>query len=277
MTVVIVGSIFLVTLGAFFVSLSNRDRGVLFSREKTFRHDNLDRKYIISEPKNVTNKTSIIVGLHGFGDFSRRFAYYSALHNVVNEHDIVIYPQASEPTSALQRRGWNAGFCCGSGWLNKVDDVGFVTALVDHVREEFDVSSAQVFVSGFSNGAFMSQRLAAERPESFKAFASVAGTIGTTKTRLEPNNPVPILLMHGKQDRIVPFEGGAGGSDPDFIWLSHVDTFDAWQDVNGEAVDTKQIIYENDGHKWHDWRILNFWHKKPKASIEIVNFFNEVE
>lgn len=248
---------------------------MLFSSYRKIKHNGLERSYLLSRPKHVSDDTKIIVGLHGYADSPQRFAYYSGLHNVVDTTDIVVYPLAADPEKN-QLRGWNAGFCCGSGRAQEIDDVGFITTLASQLQEKFSVPSSAVYVTGFSNGAFMAHRLAAEAPNSVKAIAAASGTIGTVSDKLLPESAVPVLLLHGKDDSTVPFKGGTGVSDDNLSWLSFAETNSTWESVNKGQAPTKTIVYEKDGHNWHDWRLFNFWHKKPDGSIEVMKFFKSL-
>lgn len=254
---------------AMYLGLSASDRQVLFTPKRHFQ----GRTYSLALPKSRNAQTKIILGLDGFGGNGKRFSYYTSLHNV-DRNAVVIYPDPSRPRKKGERPGWNACFCCGSGWVSEVDDVGFLLGLVEKIRNELQLSNAPLFAAGFSNGAFMVQRLAAEHPAAITAVVSVAGTIGTEKKHLMLNGPVPILLVHGTKDRVVPFEGGAG-SDPDFKWLSHESTKEIWERNNGQRAEVRPLVLPGAGHVWFDWRLVNFWHKKPSVSVNAIAFFNE--
>ena len=61
-----------------------------------------------------------------------------------------------------------------------------------------------VFVTGMSNGAMLTYRLACDRPGRFAAIGPVAGTI--TSDCPTPA-PIPVLHIHGEADANVPFDG----------------------------------------------------------------------
>ncbi len=72
------------------------------------------------------------------------------------------------------------------------------------------VDPHRVYLTGMSNGAMMAYRVALERPERVAAIAPVAGAMA-----LDPDLvrvPVPVLHMHGTDDRHAPFEGGVGSA-----------------------------------------------------------------
>ena len=261
----------------YLLALSGQDRAVLFSGEKTFDYKGDQRKYLTSKVNSISPKSKLIIGLHGFTDTPRRFAYYTALHNAIGQNDIVIYPKASKPTQNGTKPGWNSGFCCGSGYLNKVDDSGFIAELTKSLANKYGISDKNIFVAGFSNGAFMAQRVAIDNPGLFSGVFLNSASIGTEENRLHPNNPTPIMFVHGRQDKIVPMQGGPGSSDPDFVWLPFSEMKSSWESANQSTnAPIKEYIYEEDGHKWHGWRIFNFWHKKPEASQKAVQFFESL-
>ena len=226
-------------------------------------------------PQTIGSDTRLIFGLHGFSDNARRFGYYTGLHNVAKDW-IVVYPEATKPQSGDVKTGWNSGFCCGSGWVDKVDDVGFIKQLADEIISEYGLEENKFYVTGFSNGAFMSLALATQAPESVKAVAVSSGVMGTADNQLSPSQSVPVLLMHGQKDKTVPYIGGPNEADPEFDWLSFDESKSLWERANENQAPTETIVYENDGHQWHDWRIFKFWHKTPQASVEVINFFESL-
>jgi polyhydroxybutyrate depolymerase len=116
---------------------------------------------------------------------------------------------------------WNAGECCGTAKDDKVDDVGFIRDLLAHVEASYCVDPAHIFSMGFSNGAFLSHRLACELGRPLAAIAPVAGTLGIPEGSCKPPSAVPVFAIHGTDDRLVPFNGGP----PSIPFGSHFGTF----------------------------------------------------
>ena len=282
-----------------FVAFTGRDRSVVFGRRSTLQFKGASRTYLVTGQRGSASKPkSLVIALHGFGGDGRQFAYYTALHNAFPPDVVVAYPDALSPTRPGLKTGWNAQFCCGSGWKEKADDVGFLRALIDRLVVEYGVPRDRVFLVGFSNGAFMAQRFAAENPTLVRAIAVGSGTIGTLGNSLNPTGPVPILLMHGAKDQRVRYDGGTSPGDPEFDWIGFNDTVEVWRTTNGCAADggaqkgsvvrtasrvttaynacsvpMKTIEYLNNAHKWDGWRITNVWTRVPGESREVAAFF----
>lgn len=85
------------------------------------------------------------------------------------------------------------------------DDVGFLAHVIEDALARYRGDSRRVFVTGFSNGAGMTFRLAAERANMVRAIAPVAGHLWTTTT---PARPVPTLYTIGTRDLLLPLRGG---------------------------------------------------------------------
>ena len=295
--VVILAVVASLVLGTILFAFTGRDRSVLFGRSESIKVVGIGRGFLVSKGSDPKPR-NLVIGLHGYGGDGRQFAYYTALHNAFGADTMVVYPNASEP-KAGQKTGWNAEFCCGSGWKNKVDDLSFLEALIKQLRQKQGIAADRVFIVGFSNGAFMAQRFAAERPSLVRAVVSGAGTIGTTGTngkQLRPSTPVPMLLMHGVKDERVKYSGGISPGDPEFNWIGFTETADAWRKANGcrskpnvlEAADRRTTTYGdcaaqlttieffNDAHVWHGMRIANVWTRRPKASREAAAFIASI-
>ena len=272
------------------------DRQVLLSRPKNLTFDGLERTYRIHDPK-TSGKKSLIIGLHALGGSGRRFSYFTGLHNVVGEDTIVVYPDAVLSTKKGLKAGWNSTYCCGTGLENNIDDAGFILALIERITQDYDIDQSKIFITGFSNGATMSQYLATEYPKKFAGVAAISGSVGVEKKVLKPSSAVPILLAHGMRDESIPFKGGLSGDDGFFNWLDFTTTVNTWRDVNGCNQETKiieksktreiidyegcdslvrSVIYPNLGHQWDDWRVGQLWRRTPRGSKLVVSFFENV-
>jgi polyhydroxybutyrate depolymerase len=86
------------------------------------------------------------------------------------------------------------------------DDVGFLTAVLDDVANRLGADPRRVFIVGFSNGAGMTFRFAAEQANRVAAIAPVAGHCWVLEPK--PVCPVPTLYVVGTADPLIPLRGG---------------------------------------------------------------------
>jgi polyhydroxybutyrate depolymerase len=95
-----------------------------------------------------------------------------------------------------------------------VDDVAFVSALIDAIAKAHPMDAKRVFATGISNGGLFSHYLAARLSHRVAAIAPVAGGIAEPfRASFKPERPVSVLMMNGTEDPLVPYGGGgvAGG------------------------------------------------------------------
>ncbi|WP_125777496.1 PHB depolymerase family esterase [Antribacter gilvus] len=158
-------------------------------------HDGGPRSYTVHVPEGLTDPAPLVLVLHHLtGSSSQARASYGFDPVADDEGFVAVYPDGLGSS-------WNAGGCCGYAVDERADDVGFLTTVLDQVGASLDVDPGRVYVTGFSNGAMMSYRLACET-DRFAALAPVAGAL-----LVACPEPVPasVLRVHGLDDRDVPF------------------------------------------------------------------------
>jgi polyhydroxybutyrate depolymerase len=84
---------------------------------------------------------------------------------------IVIYPDA------INGHWYDGRAKTRFGDASGIDDVGFISALIDHAIKNYGVNPKRVFATGGSNGGIFIYRLAAELPDKLAAVAPVAAAI----------------------------------------------------------------------------------------------------
>ena len=133
---------------------------------------------------------------------------------------MVVYPVA------LERR-WND--------LNgTADDVGFLLATIDKLVADGLVDKNRVYAAGISNGGMMAQRLACEQADRLAGIATVAGGLPSGLAAVcKPARPLPVMVIHGTEDPIVHWNGGAIAGLEEFgTVLSARDTAKFWAVAN---------------------------------------------
>lgn len=92
-----------------------------------------------------------------------------------------------------------------------VDDVGFLNALVAREVAANGLDGRRVYAAGYSNGGFMVQRLACERPELLAGIAIVAATIrDAVASRCTGPRRIPVVMFNGTLDLLTPYDGSLG-------------------------------------------------------------------
>lgn len=143
----------------------------------------------------------------------------------------------------------------GSG-RGRHDDVGFLAAILDDLSERIDPT--QVYLTGFSNGAGMAFRFAAERAERIAALAPVAGHCWIDP---HPRRAIPTFYLVGGVDPLVPIPGGTVFTPWGNVETrpAVTDTLHRWGTAIGHAPGSQLFsvrVVPGHGHHWPGGRGL---------------------
>jgi len=154
-----------------------------------------------------TDALPLVLALHGgFGSGTQLETQSQLTAKAEQEGFIIVFPDGV--ASQLNIRTWNAGGCCGYAMNNDIDDVGFIQALLDTLLADYSIDPLRTYVTGMSNGGFMSYRLACELSERIAAIAPVSASM--TIDACTPARSVPVIALHSYADASVPYLGGIG-------------------------------------------------------------------
>ena len=199
---------------------------------RTIQANGLERSYRIHIPPGLPQNTPLMLlfvlhGGGGTGEGMERSLTLGGFNSLADQHNcIVVYPDGFE-------KNWNDGRknVSDPAHQQNIDDVGFFTSLIENLSHEFAIDQNRIFVTGISNGAMMSYRLACEMPEKIAAIAPVAGALPID---LLPYNisevPISVCVISGTHDPLVPWEGGLVGfpRNPRGIVLSVPESVSFW-------------------------------------------------
>ena len=240
-------------------------------------HDGLEREYFVFLPSAYTGEEDYpaAIFLHGYGGtatgteaegtqglnaYAEKFGY------------VMVYPQGTwfmagdSPETQREVTSWNhisdgfdngpdgpictddvvpavcppeCGTCGKCGWASCNDDVGFLKSLVATVSTDFEVDEDSIFVTGFSNGAMMTHRIACEASELFAAAVLVGGRV-EPGFECTPTTALPLLQINGGEDQSVPHDGRA--SSDGYFFASTTAVTEHWSGSNACATVAKEWL-----------------------------------
>jgi polyhydroxybutyrate depolymerase len=228
------------------------------------------RTYLVHIPPsyNKESLTPLVIALHGGGGDGKK-AEKSTLMSQQSDKDgfILVYPDAV-------RGHWNDGRGVKRYRSHRedIDDVGFISSLIDVLAEDYNIDRTRVYVTGISNGGLMSNRLACELTDKITAIAPVIGSIAqNVAARCLPTRPIPVLMINGMDDPMVPWEGEyvrVGRKKLGKI-LSIPNTVNFWVSHNG-CSPKPEITWEPDIDPEDGTRVRKIVYGKCKDGVEVV-------
>lgn len=159
----------------------------------------------------------IVFFWHGYGGSPAKIVDFAQPNQMADKTKYILaYPKGTGIIA-----GFNGAGCCP---LIGADDVGFFKNIVSWLTSNMCGDSNNVFSAGFSNGGFMSNRLACEVSDMVKAIAVHSGSMGKD-FQCSPTKGIPALLLHGDADPTVPYFGNGQ-------WKSFSELAQTWSDFN---------------------------------------------
>jgi polyhydroxybutyrate depolymerase len=225
----------------------------------TFGRDRPLNVLRVPEGYDAAKPAPLVIVLHGYG---ANGAAQSVLFNLGSIADregfFLIAPDGTRDSS--DRQFWNATDTCCDFEKKGVDDVKYLTGLVDELAGFYNIDPKRVFLVGHSNGGAMSFRLACDAADRFAAIVDLAGPYFSNPVLCKPTSPVALLHLHGTNDDTVPYDGGpalngagrfGGALDAVTAWAAHdrcgaaADTTAAAMDIDGDVAgaETKASRY----------------------------------
>jgi len=252
--------------------------GLITRSNGKMRINGQTRRYVLYKPDSydANQPTALVMSLHGFADWPMHHMRVTGWNRIADQEGfIVVYPMGT----GFPLR-WNAhSEIEEDGSPNK--DIIFLQALIAEMQDSYNIDPHRVFVNGLSNGAGMSNLLACSLGSQIGAVGGVAGAYLLPWEACATNDPIPVMLFHGSEDPIVPYEGGTSsrtGMAFPFIpehaarWASHNSCDENATEVGVSAhvlrisytncdENAEVVMYtiENGGHSWPGGCCLPEW------------------
>lgn len=241
-----------------------------------FTFDGINRSYRLYVPASYVHgvPAPLLFNLHGYGSNNIEQELYGDFRPIADTAGFLLV----HPNGTLD---FNNTLHWNTFGTSNVNDVGFLSALIDSIASVYSVDSQRVYSTGMSNGGFMSFALACNLSSRIAAVASVTGSM--TNVNLGaclPSKPVPVMQIHGTADATVPYNGN-------FFFAAVPAVLNFW--VSANVCNTQPIITPvpdinpNDGstaelYVYHDglsgtevqhYKITGGGHSWPGAPINI--------
>lgn len=180
----------------------------------------LTRSYILHVPPTTrrgaggtTLPYPLVLVLHGSAADGSAMEEASKLDSLADAAVfLVAYPNATGGRFNVYAADWNAGTCCGGANRDGVDDIGFLSALIQHTAANLPVDSKRIYVAGFSAGGRMAYYAGCKLSTTIAAIGVVSGSL--VDDGCQPTKPVSLWAVHGTDDIEVAFDEASATPPP---------------------------------------------------------------
>ena len=184
----------------------------------------LTRTYHIHVPASYSpqHPAALLLALHGRLGDGAGMEKMTHLDQVADQNGfIAVYPDGYQ-------RSWADGRGVSNADKAGIDDVAFLSALITALSQTYTINQRRIYVTGISNGGFMTERLGCDLADKIAAIAVDAATFPVNlAARCAPAHPLPTLLFNGTRDPLVPYNGGVVAGERGEIF-SAPDTATRW-------------------------------------------------
>jgi polyhydroxybutyrate depolymerase len=175
----------------------------------------LTRTFVVHLPPtfDAKSKVPVVFMLHGAGGSGAGADVETGwCAKADREGFIVILPDGTTASPSLRARFilnprlWNDGSGRGAAGRENIDDVGFISAIIDLMESRYAADPDRIYCTGFSNGASMTFSVGVNLSNRVAAIAPVSGHLWLRQQQLA--YPVPLLFIIGTNDPLNPLAGG---------------------------------------------------------------------
>lgn len=171
----------------------------------------VERQYVLFIPRGVSARhapAAVVMALHGGKGTAGQLQSYFELDTVAErESFIAVYPQGVD-------NAWNDGrepMLRGNKRAVPGDDVTFLKQLADKLVQDGIADRKRLYLTGVSNGGFMTMKMACLGDAPFTAYAPIIASVPLDfETACHWQQPLPLLMINGTADPLVRYDGGKG-------------------------------------------------------------------
>lgn len=230
-----------------------------------------ERPYLlrVSGEYRAGTPAPLLILLHGYGASGLLQESYFRLTREADARGF-LYAIPDGTRDAGGMRFWNATSACCDFGRTGVDDVAYLTAIIDDVSARYSVDPRRIYFVGHSNGGFMSHRMACARSNRVAAIISLAGA-APSPSDCSPTERVSVLEVHGTADTTIRYEGGStpGGGG---AYMGAVETVAGWAS-RGQCDPTlmvgAQVLDLDTGLAGNETRVARHFGCAPGAAAEL--------
>lgn len=268
-----------------------------------------ERYYEVHVPPGYdpAKPAAVVFVLHGGGGYPDAVRFVSDMDRVSDANGfITVYPAATSPFWLTYPREpwfgqrkyltdrllyWHNGLDLKDRDQVAIDDVKFISFIIDDLGNYFSIDRRRVHAIGISNGGLMAYELAARLPDRIASVGVVGAQRLAPKSKLPTSQPVSMITFNGMLDTWQIFDGGLSPVESWAVFTPHrippvYDALNSWRthyscgrmSGSGNGTATSEVLKCAGGTTIENWIIDDGGHTWPGGKVtpfEVVGGFTK--
>ena len=173
--------------------------------------EKLTLEYIKKEPSKISENTSMLILLHGYGSNEEDlFSFASELPD-----DLLIISVRAPRNLGMGGYSWfTINFDNAGGKFSDTDEAiesrELVATFITEIQEKYKITPAKTFLLGFSQGTILSYAIALNYPEKVQKIIALSGYINPdllpTNLTSKDYSKLDLFISHGNVDQVIPVD-----------------------------------------------------------------------
>ena len=171
----------------------------------------LSLQYIVREPNQQTEKTSLLILLHGYGSNEEDlFSFATELPD-----DLLIISARAPQNLGFGSYAWyTINFTANEGKFSDIPEAiearDTIADFIDEVQEKYHIAPNKTFLLGFSQGTILSYAVVLNYPKKVQKIIALSGYINPELLPQNLNNEdfkkLDFFISHGSVDQVIPVD-----------------------------------------------------------------------
>ncbi|GGK59078.1 MULTISPECIES: alpha/beta hydrolase [Flavobacteriaceae] len=173
--------------------------------------EKLTLQYITREPNTISDKTSLLILLHGYGSNEEDlFSFATEL-----PEDLIIISARAPQNLGFGSYSWyTINFTADTGKFSDIPEAiearELIAKFIGEIQEKYKISPEKTFLLGFSQGTILSYAVALNYPEKVQKVIALSGYINPellpTNLETKDYSKLDFFISHGSVDQVIPVE-----------------------------------------------------------------------
>jgi len=171
----------------------------------------LSLKYIIKKPEVITENTSLLILLHGYGSNEEDLFSFA---NELPSNLLIISARAVQELGYGSYSWYTINFNDTQGKFSDIPEArearDIIANFIKEVQTEFNIKPEKTFLLGFSQGTILSYAVALNHPNLIQKVVALSGYVNPDllPANLEEKDysELDFFISHGSVDQVIPVE-----------------------------------------------------------------------